>query len=94
MSNNSPKFTRDEFKDFANCLVGLTEVRYRQSGVSITEEQFLAGMAQKDASLVPHIEAWLAAGKAMRDHIKSRQDVPVECSVTMHAGGPGRIRGI
>lgn len=94
--STSSKFSRDEFKDFAHGLVVLTEVRYRQSGISITEEQFLAGMAEKDAALLPKIEAWLAAGKALREHIKSRQDVPVECSVTMRAGAPvpTKIRGL
>lgn len=68
-------FSRDEFQAFAVSLAGHSEIVFTQSGRRITTEQFLEGIASKDASLVPVVKAWLAAGKAMGEHIASRQDV-------------------
>lgn len=96
MSTDSKKtvFTRDEFQGFASCLSQLTQVRYYgrrpPRGIEIlTEEQFLEGIAGKDAALAEKVRAWIAAGKEMRQHIESRQDtlpgLPLCVSPSGHA---------
>lgn len=74
MSNNR-RFSKDTFQDFCTSLVGQTDITYRLRGYVIDEARFIEGMAGNDAELAEKIKAWREAGKAMRQHIESRQDV-------------------
>lgn len=96
MSSSKTEFARDEFQGFASCLTQLTQVRYaRRAGPrgveseSLTEEQFLEGLAGKDAALAEKVKAWLEAGKQVRQHIEARQDtlpgLPLCVSPSGHA---------
>ena len=70
------KLTKEEFQGLVGCMSQLTNVSVRlvRDGqvVTVSREDFVAGLAGLDSELARKAQAWMEAANALNAHIFSR----------------------